>query len=164
MQEANAYYSRELEALLFGYFPASEPDSGANIPGQTVFTCLSHDIIAHETTHALVDSQKDFFMDATSMDAPAFHEAFADIVALFQHFSFKDALVEMIQRTGGQIYRTDVGPESRPGSGGAVIQTELTTDNPLVGLARQFGEAMGMRNALRSALGTKPDTRDLETV
>ena len=164
MQEANAYYSRELEALLFGYFPASEPDSGANLPGQTVFTCLSHDIIAHETTHALVDSQKDFFMDATSMDAPAFHEAFADIVALFQHFSFKDALLEMIQRTGGQIYRTDVGPESRPEASGAVIQTELTTDNPLVGLARQFGEAMGMRKALRSALGTKPDTRELQTV
>jgi hypothetical protein len=163
MQEPNAYYSRELEALLFGYFPASEPDS-ANIPGQTVFTCLSHDIIAHETTHALVDSQKDFFMEATSMDAPAFHEAFADIVALFQHFSFKDALVEMIQRTGGQIYRTDVGPESEPEVGGPVIQTELTTDNPLVGLARQFGEAMGMRKALRSALGTKPDTRELGTV
>lgn len=164
MQEPNAYYSRELEALLFGYFPASEPDSGANIPGQTVFTCLSHDIIAHETTHALVDSQKDFFMEATSMDAPAFHEAFADIVALFQHFSFKDALVELIQRTGGQIYRTNVGPESQPEAGGPIIQAELTTDNPLVGLARQFGEAMGMRKALRSALGTQPDTRELETV
>jgi hypothetical protein len=161
MQEANAFYSRELEALLFGYFPASETDAGANIPGQTVFTCLSHDIIAHETTHALVDSQRDFFMEATSPDAPAFHEAFADIVALFQHFSFKDALLEMIQRTGGQIYRTDVGPESQPGADGPVLQTELTTDNPLVGLARQFGEAMGMRKALRSALGTKPNTDEL---
>lgn len=160
-QEANAFYSRDLEALLFGYFPASETDAGANIPGQTVFTCLSHDIIAHETTHALVDSQRDFFMESTSPDAPAFHEAFADIVALFQHFSFKDALLEMIQRTGGQIYRTDVGPESQPDEGGPVIQTELTTDNPLVGLAQQFGEAMGMRKALRSALGTKPNTDDL---
>ena len=161
LQEANAFYSRELEALLFGYFPASEGDSGSNIPGQTVFTCLSHDIIAHEATHALVDSQRDFFMEATSPDAPAFHEAFADIVALFQHFSFKDALLEMIQRTGGQIYRMDVGPESQPEAGGPVIQTELTTDNPLVGLARQFGEAMGMRKALRSALGTKPNTNEL---
>jgi len=52
MQEANAYYSRDLEALMFGYFPASLTDPGLNLPGQTIFTCLSHDIIAHETTHA----------------------------------------------------------------------------------------------------------------
>ena len=41
-------------ALVFGYFAATASDAGANLPGQTVFTCLSHDIIAHETTHALV--------------------------------------------------------------------------------------------------------------
>src|SRR5205823_8622482 len=63
--------------IFFGYFPASLTDPGFNLPGQTVFTCLSHDIIAHETTHALVDSQRDFFMEPTDQDAPAFHEAFA---------------------------------------------------------------------------------------
>ena len=162
MQEANAYYSRDMRALLFGYFPASETEAGANLPGQTVFTCLSHDIIAHETTHALVDSQRDFFTEPTSPDAPAFHEAFADIVALFQHFSYKDALLEMIKRTGGKIYRTEVGPESQPDTAGPVIQTELTSDNPIVGLAKQFGEAMGMRKALRSALGTPPNSKDIE--
>jgi len=52
MQEANAYYDPLLRALLFGYFPASETDPGNNLPGQTIFTCLSHDIVAHETTHA----------------------------------------------------------------------------------------------------------------
>src|SRR5215208_3997376 len=66
MQDANAYYSDDLGALVFGYFPAFEADSGRNLPGQTIFTCLSHDIIAHETAHALVDSQKDFFMEPTS--------------------------------------------------------------------------------------------------
>src|SRR5437870_599037 len=78
MQEANAYYSRDLRGLIFGYFPASLTDPGFNLPGQTVFTCLSHDIIAHETTHALVDSQRDFFMEPTDQDAPACREAFAD--------------------------------------------------------------------------------------
>jgi hypothetical protein len=162
MQEANAYYSRQLRALLFGYFSASRTDPGANLPGQTMFTCLSHDIIAHETTHALVDSQRDFFMEPTGPDAPAFHEAFADLVALFQHFSCKDALLEMTQRTGGLIYRTNVPPERAPGTGDAAIQVELSTTNPLVELAKQFGDAMGMRKALRSALGTPPNSRDLE--
>jgi hypothetical protein len=156
MQEANAYYSRDLRALLFGYFPAVDLDAGANLPGQTVFTCLSHDIIAHETTHALVDSQRDFFMEPTSPDAPAFHEAFADIVALFQHFSFRGALLEMIQRTGGRIFRTEVDAEVQPARNGPTIVAELTTENPLVALAKQFGEAMGARKALRSALGTPP--------
>ena len=162
MQDANAYYSDDLGALVFGYFPASEADSGRNLPGQTVFTCLSHDIIAHETAHALVDSQKDFFMEPTSADSLAFHEAFADIVALFQHFLFKEPLQEMIRLTGGQIFRDVVAPENRPGKSGPLFQAELTTDNPLVALAVQFGEAMGMRKALRSALGTPPNSKELE--
>jgi len=164
MQEANAFYSRDLRGLLFGYFPASTTDPGLNVPGQTVFTCLSHDIIAHETTHALVDSQRDFFMEPTGPDAPAFHEAFADIVALFQHFTFKDALLDTIQRTGGRIYRTDVPPERAPATTGAAIQAELSTTNPLVELALQFGNAMGMRKALRSALGTPPNSKQLEVL
>jgi len=164
MQEANAFYSRDLQGLLFGYFPASTTDPGTNLPGQTVFTCLSHDIIAHETTHALVDSQRDFFMEPTSPDAPAFHEAFADLVALFQHFSFKDALQAMIQQTGGRIYESVVSPQRQPGADGPLFQAQLSTTNPLVQLAQQFGEAMGMRKALRSALGTPPNSKQLEKV
>jgi hypothetical protein len=161
MQEANAFYSRELRALLFGYF-ASDPDSAWNIPGQTVFTCLSHDIIAHETTHALVDSQRRYFTEPTSPDSLAFHEAFADIVALFQHFTFKEPLLEMIRRTGGKIFRTTVGPESEPDENGPTFHAQLASDNPLVGLALQFGEALGMRKALRSAIGSPPNSRALE--
>ena len=164
MQEANAYYSRDLRAVVFGYFPASETDAGANLPGQTVFTCLSHDIIAHEMTHALIDGQRRFFMEPTGMDTPAFHEGFADIIALFQHFSYKEALFEMIQRTGGLIYRLEVDPEVQPIDGKPVLQDELKKSNPLVELATQFGEAMGMRSALRQALGTPPNSKDLDTL
>ncbi|MDV3277386.1 MAG: hypothetical protein LYZ69_02825 [Nitrososphaerales archaeon] len=162
MLEANAFYSEELAALVFGYFAATEEDEGLNLPGQTVFTCLSHDIIAHETTHALVHSQRSFLTEPTGPDAPAFHEAFADMVALFQHFSYKDALLETIQRTGGRIYRTDLPAESTSGPGGPLLQSELTGDNPIVGLARQFGYAVGLRKSLRAALGTPPNTRELE--
>ena len=43
LRAANTYYSPAKKALLFGYF------SG---PSGMVFSCLSHDIVAHETTHS----------------------------------------------------------------------------------------------------------------
>ncbi|HLL99512.1 MAG TPA: hypothetical protein VK400_00520, partial [Pyrinomonadaceae bacterium] len=163
MQEANAFYSRDLKALVFGYFPASADDPVTNLPGQAIFTCLSHDIIAHETTHALIDGQRSHFMEATSPDTLAFHEGFADIVALFQHFSFKEVLLDVIKKTGGLIYRPviDSGIALKEGEE-ASISGELSQSNPLVQLAKQFGEAMGQRAALREALGTKPNSNDLE--
>jgi hypothetical protein len=55
LKEANAYYSPSKKALLFGYFPAAATRTGENMPGEIVFSCLSHDIVAHETAHALLD-------------------------------------------------------------------------------------------------------------
>lgn len=163
MQEANAFYDPHMRALLFGYFTASEEDVGVNLPGQVVFTCLSHDIIVHETTHAILDGIREHFNDPTSVDAPAFHEGFADIVALLQHFSFKDTLLDTIQRTGGLIHRKQLSPDVSPDRAGPMIQAEIGEDNPMVDLARQFGEAMGNRKALRCALGTSPNPGALES-
>jgi hypothetical protein len=162
MQEANAFYDPELRALLFGYFAASVDEPGANLPGQVVFTCLSHDIIVHETTHAILDGIREHFNEPTGPDAGAFHEGFADVVALLQHFSFKDSLLDTIQRTGGLIHRSQLSPHVKAEGGGPMIQAEVGEDNPMVDLARQFGEAMGNRKALRSALGTPPDPQALE--
>lgn len=131
LREANAYYSPEKVALLFGYFPAPTAGGGRNLPGGMVFTCLSHDIVAHETTHALLDGMHRRFVEPSNPDVLAFHEAFADIVALFQHFTFPDVLRHQIARTRG----------------------DLATQNLLGELAQQFGEASGRSGALRSALG-----------
>jgi hypothetical protein len=79
IREANAYYSPEKKALLFGYFPASQSESGQNMPGETVFTCLSQDIVAHETAHALVDGLHPRFIEPSNPDVWALHEALADI-------------------------------------------------------------------------------------
>jgi hypothetical protein len=132
LREANAYYSSEKKALLFGYFPAFVTDVGEHLPGGMVFTCLSHDVIAHETTHALLDGMHRRFLEASNRDILAFHEAFADIVALFQHFSFPEVLRQQIARTRG----------------------DLATENLLAQLAQQFGQATGLHGALRDSLGT----------
>ncbi|MDT7808662.1 MAG: hypothetical protein QOJ70_2475 [Acidobacteriota bacterium] len=167
MVSANAAYSRAAEGILFGYFRASQTDPGRNLPGQTVFTCLSHDIIVHETTHAILDGMRPFFAERTNPDVAAFHEAFADLAALFRHFSHKEALLDTIQKTGGRLYEYHLQPDAGIGNGtradgkdgdeGPSIQAEFSGSNPLVGLAQQFGEARGTGRALRSALGYRPD-------
>ena len=86
----NAYYSPQKKAILFGYFPANSENTDATAPGSIVFACLSSDIIAHEMTHALLDGLHRRYEEASNLDVPAFHEGFADIVALFQHFTMED--------------------------------------------------------------------------
>ena len=79
---ANAFYSEDDQALMFGYFTGKS--------GSTVFTSLSHDIVAHETTHALLDGMRDAFTDASLPDQAGFHEGFADVVALLSVFSLRE--------------------------------------------------------------------------
>jgi hypothetical protein len=152
LRQANAYYSPVKKALLFGYFPAVPSQRGMHLPGGTVFTCLSHDIIAHETSHALLDGMYRRFVEPSNPDVRAFHEAFADIVALFQRFSFPDVLRHQIALTRG----------------------DLAAENLLGQLAQQFGQSTGKYGALRDAIGKadkdtgkweplKPDPNALET-
>jgi hypothetical protein len=131
LRETNAYYSPDKKALLFGYFPAASLDTVKEAASLTVFTCISHDIIAHETTHALLDGMHRRFNEPSNPDVLAFHEAFADIVALFLHFSLPEVLHHQVASTRG----------------------DLESQNRLGELAQQFGHATGKRGALRSALG-----------
>lgn len=140
LRAANAFYSPARKALLFGYFRAGQ--DGLHVPGSTVFSCLSSDIVAHETAHALLDGMHSRFIEPTHPDGLAFHEAFADIVAIFQHFTLPEVLKLQIAQTQGDLSKT----------------------NLLAELAQEFGQATGCRRALRSALGTKPDPESLRTI
>jgi len=130
LREANAYYSPPRKAILFGYFNAADEDVGSVLPGGLVFTSLSHDIIAHEVSHALLDGLHPRFGEPTNADMLAFHEAFADIVALFQHFMIPEALEDQIAKTRGDLWDGHL----------------------LGGLAVQFGMALKKRGALRNAI------------
>jgi len=123
---------------MFGYFRAADVNQGNNLPGQCVFTCLSHDIIAHEVTHAITHRLRKYSLEPTNHDVLAFHEAFSDIVAIFQHFSFPEILRQAIQDNQG----------------------DLRSNTVLIKLAQQFGYATGQGDALRSAVD-KPDPRIL---
>jgi hypothetical protein len=131
MRDANAYYSPQKKALLFGYFESNPADSVLHMPNSYVFTCLSHDIIAHEVTHAILDGMYPAYAEASNPDVLAFHEAFADIVALFQHFTFPEVLKHQIAKTRG----------------------DLAAQNLLGQLAQEFGSAIGKYGSLRDAIG-----------
>ena len=122
LRDRNAYYSPSKKALLFGYFPTSADDT-YNTPGTVVFSCLSHDIIAHEVTHALLDGVHPRFNEPTNPDVYAFHEAFADIVALFQHFSYPAVLESQIKKTRGSRNPEPIHWKGRSGLRKAGIPT-----------------------------------------
>ena len=103
VQEENAYYEKETGSLKFGYYPAVGQASGRTAPGEMVFTCLSHDIIAHEMTHAILDGLRPCFALPTSVSVSAFHEGFADLVAIFQHFSYPEVVANAIGKTRGDM-------------------------------------------------------------
>ncbi len=130
--ERNAYYDSSVGELKFGYFDADENVQGRNRPQGRVFTCLSHDIIVHEMTHALLDGLRTRFRLPTHPDVAAFHEGFADLVAMLMHFSYSDVVHAAIERSGAK----------------------LETDALLLSLASQFGHTTGSGGPLRSAINT----------
>jgi len=127
----NAFYDKQRGELRFGAFTAGSAVTGRNAPNSQVFTCLSHDVIVHEMSHALLDGLRARFTIPSNPDVLAFHEAFADLVAVFQRFTYTDVVRAGIRASGGQL-------------GGANLLTDI---------ARQFGETTGRARALRSAIG-----------
>lgn len=126
-QGNNSYYNKETGELCFGFYKSQAKGS---YPG-TVYACLSHDTVAHEVTHALLDGLRSQFSLITSPDVPAFHEGFADLVAVFQHFSYEQVVRAAIRKSRGDMSRA-----------------ALLTD-----IARQLGQtSRKAKSALRSAI------------
>lgn len=144
-EEANAFYSEEDRALLFGYFRGRS--------GATVHTCLSHDIVAHETVHALLDGLRDRLTDPSGPDQAAFHEGFADVVALLSIFSLPEVVAAALSKT----------PPKRGPRKIRLIKANLLTmpalsESILTGLAEQTGEELeGIRGKpLRRSVELEP--------
>lgn len=145
--EPNAFYSERDRALMFGYFTGKS--------GSMVFTSLSHDVVAHETTHALLDGLRNRFSELSLPDQAAFHEGFADVVALLSAFSLEEIVATVL----------DVDPPKMqdPGKIRTIAAERVTAaalkSSILFGLAKQVGsELEGARgNALRRSVTIEPD-------
>lgn len=124
MQEAQAFYSPSTNGILFGAFGGKADGTGR------AFTSLSHDIIAHETTHAILDGMRHRFTEPGLPDQAAFHEALADIVALLSVFSMKEVPRRLLDRPGvGDFLPREM------------LTLEALQNGPLFGLAEELGAA-----------------------
>jgi hypothetical protein len=146
--DANAFYSREDRALLFGYFPGRDG---------MVFTCLSHDVVVHETTHALLDGLRQRYNDPSSPDQAAFHEGFADVIALLSVFSLPGVAEVVIDRTSPARNRTLIDAD-------AVTPAKLRRSG-LLAIAEQMGQEMGLvrGDALRRSVELTPSPQYYES-
>jgi len=170
MVQANAFYSPEAKGILFGYFAANKTNQGRNLPGQCVFTCLSHDIIAHEVTHAVIDGIRAYFTEPTNPDVLAFHEAFAIWRPLQPLLTFGSSPGRH-SKDRGRLYQFELKPDMasprsgprRPvakwGANDAELAGEIRKRNPLIDLAQQVWRSAGINRGLRSALDHQPMRR-----
>jgi hypothetical protein len=152
-REANAFYSREEEGLLFGYFTHPEH---AN---KTIFTCLSHDIVAHETTHAILDGLRAQLIRPSSPDQAAFHEGFADIVALLSNLR-SEPMIQVALKCAG----LGKHPSEQINLHDALKQ--IGERSVLTGLAEEMGLATGAlrRGALRRSVAIEADPKLIDSV
>lgn len=96
---ANAYYHRKNKAIQFYYFDSQ---------GNRVFTCLSHDIIAHETGHAILDGLRPFFLENSSIQTLAFHEFVADLTAILASLLNNELRFQVARQSEGDLSRDQI--------------------------------------------------------
>jgi hypothetical protein len=117
---ANAFYDRSSKAIQFYYFHSN---------GKRVLTCLSHDIIAHETGHAILDGLRPLYLEDSSLQTSAFHEFAADMTAILAALLNNELRFQAAQASDG----------------------DLSHDQIISGLAEEFGFYSYGRPYLRTA-------------
>lgn len=118
----NAYYHRDSQSLQFFSFPASDGD------GELIHSCLSCDIVAHETGHAIIDGIAADLLDAATPQSLAIHEALADLTAVLMAFRSHTLRPHILEKEDGSIMKP----------------TAFST------IAEEFAAGRGHRDGLRS--------------
>ena len=86
--DLNAFYDRG--SLKFYYY---------NHKGKNTYFADSSDIVTHELGHAILDAMRPDFWNVQSLEVWSFHEAFSDIVAIFNIMSYDVVLNKVLEQT-----------------------------------------------------------------
>ncbi|MDQ3749879.1 MAG: hypothetical protein M3367_12855 [Acidobacteriota bacterium] len=165
--DANAFYSEHDRALMFGYFRSPYSKEDSENKEKLIFSCLSHDVVAHETTHALLDGLRKRYTTPSSPEQAGFHEGFADIVALLSVFSLHDIVAYLLDY-GEKLPDDAANPIPGPSDPDLISVKHLTKEklqnSILLGLADEMGAEMsGVRGqALRRSISIKSLSADAE--
>lgn len=100
----NAFYDPESPSLNFGWFASP-------FRRTPVWTCLSHDIIAHELGHAVLDSFRPLFLSSEEVDTGALHESFSDLLSLFSVLEHKPVVEHLFRESGGDMMNPNLASE-----------------------------------------------------
>ncbi len=118
----NAFYDRDSKSLQFYYYgPAND----------LRFTCLSHDIVSHETGHAILDGIRPYYYEHSSVQTTAFHEFVGDLTAIFTALRHNDLRALLVKLAGSD--------------------QEAVLVAAIGNLAEEFGKYVSDRPYLRSA-------------
>lgn len=90
--DLNAFYDRR--SLRFFYH---------NFKGKNVYFSDSSDIVAHELGHAMLDAIRPDFWSVQALEIWSFHEAFSDIVSMFNLMNYDIVLNKMLVETKGNL-------------------------------------------------------------
>jgi hypothetical protein len=139
-EDLNAFYDRK--ALNFFH--------GASGTGSTVYSGESPDVVCHELGHGVLDSLRPELFDAASLEAPAFHESFADISALLSALQVPQLRTAILNQTSGHLDRNSDLSRLAEQLGAAIrVQSPDSVD------------ADCLRNAANSFTYQDPETLDV---
>jgi hypothetical protein len=93
--------------LHFGYFN--------DVDDRLIKTSLSHDIVTHETAHAILDGLRPFYLESVHPDALAFHEYVGDVAAMLSLFRQREFIKQLVLLPVGKAdffnLVTDLAPQ-----------------------------------------------------
>lgn len=99
---ANAFYHRDSHSLQFFFFQSPLAKN------KTIYSCLSRDIVAHETAHAIIDGIVPDLLDASTPQSLAIHEALADFTALLMAFDSHTLRRHIFKVVGSSLKKSSV--------------------------------------------------------
>lgn len=98
--DLNAYYDRK--SLRFFYYPDNK------LQNPMVYACQSADVVCHETGHAVLDFYQPRLWFSMATEVGAFHESFADCMAMFTTMQFDEMLSRALSETNNDLSKPNV--------------------------------------------------------
>lgn len=110
-EDYNAFYNR----LSLQFFRGPNP-----VKNKMVYTADSHDIVAHEVGHAILDAYRPDLYSAASLEVWAFHEAFGDFIAMMAMLQHDEVIEMFLRQTEGDLRKPNIVAHLVEEFGGAV--------------------------------------------